>query len=282
MTLEITFDEILRKIGRNVLLFQELEYLLKYLVANSSNSGYVSELAVQEKKRRVTINKQTMGQLIGQYIESSDPETQEILEEPKTIKEELFVQLKFGFGDSTYHDKKKAALTKLVDDRNELIHHLLPEFDSNSIESCVQIGKKLDEQRDNIVRQIDDLKREIYGLQQGVKELVSFLNWSEAKKEVELFFRQSHLISLLGDIAEQTTRPDDWTPIDRAGQLVRQQVSQKTASLKEYFGYDSLKTFILDAKIFDVCEEPTNNGNIRILYRKKQPVDGGESRETQP
>jgi len=151
MTLETHLDEVLKKIGRNVMLFQHLEHLLKYLVANRSISGYVSELMLQEEKRRATISKQTMGQLIGQYIEISNPETREVLEEPKNLKQEQFIWVKYGFGDSTYYDTKKEALAKLVDDRNELIHHLLPQFDPNSIESCTQIGKKLDIQRDNIV-----------------------------------------------------------------------------------------------------------------------------------
>lgn len=89
MTLETPLDEVLKKIGRNVMLFQNLEHLLKYLVAHSSISGYASELMSQEEKRRAAISKQTMGQLIGQYIEISNPETQEVLEEPKNIKQEL-------------------------------------------------------------------------------------------------------------------------------------------------------------------------------------------------
>lgn len=250
------------------MLFQHLEHLLKYLVANSSISSYVSELMSQEEKRRTTINKQTMGQLIGQYIEISNPETLDVLEEPKNLKQEQFIWFKYALGDSTYYDTKKKALAKLVDDRNELIHHLLPQFDTNSIESCVQIGNKLDVQRDNIVRQIDDLKLEIDALHKGRKEFLGFLNSPESRKEIELSLRQSYLIHLLIDIAEQTARPDGWTPIDRARHLIKHRVPEKIASLKEFFGYNSLKVFILDAKIFDIYEEPTKKG-IRILYRKK-------------
>ncbi len=254
------------------MLFQHLEHLLKYLVANSSISGYVSELMSQEEKRRATINKQTMGQLIGQYIEISNPEPREVLEEPKNLKQEQFIWLKYGLGDSTYYDTKKKALAKIVDDRNELIHHILPQFDPTSIESCAQIEKKLNEQRDNIVRQIDDLKLEIDALQESVKLMGSFLNSPVGRKElerVEAFSKRSSLIWLLTDIAEQTARPDGWTSIDRAGYLIKQRVPEEIASLKEFFGYTSLKAFILDAKIFNVYEEPTNNGSIRILYRKK-------------
>jgi hypothetical protein len=269
MTLAPPLDEVLKKIGRNVLLFQELEYLLKYLVAKSAISGYVSELISQEEKRRATISKQTMGQLIGQYIEISNPETREVLEEPKNLKQEQFIWVKFGFGDSSDYDTKKKALAKLVDDRNELIHHLLPQFDRNSIESCLQIEKKLDEQRDNIVREINNVKWEIDALHKVAKETMLFFNSPEMRKEIELSFRRSHLIWLLSDIAKQIARPDGWTPIDRVGHLIKQRVPKEIASLKEYFGYKSLKVFILEAKIFDIYEEPTNNGSNRILYRKK-------------
>jgi hypothetical protein len=277
MTLEESVNDIFRKIGRNVMLFQNLEYLLKYLVATSSISGYESELKSQEEQRRSTINKQTMGQLVGQYIENSNPENQDILEDPKYIKEEMFLWVKYGFGDSTDYENSKKVLAKLVDDRNELIHHLLPQFDTNSIESCIQIGKKLDEQKSNIVREIDNLKRRIDAMHEGVKGIASFLNSPTGKKELEkiaLLPRQRDLIWILSDIAEQTTRPNGWTPLNEAGQLIRQRVRQqvsepeKIASIKEYFGYKSLKTFIIEAKIFDIYEEPTKKG-IRILYRKK-------------
>jgi len=105
-----------------------------------------------------------------------------------------------------------------------------------------------------------------------VKGIVSFFNSPVGRKELEesaLFLKRCHLIRLLTHIAEQTTRPDGWTPIDSAGHLIKQRVPEEIASLKEYFGYNSLKAFILDAKIFDVYEEPTNNGSIRMLYRKK-------------
>lgn len=217
------------------MLFQQLEYLLKYLVATSSISGYESELRSQEEQRRATINKQTMGQLTGQYIENTNPENQEVLEDPKYFKEEPFIWVKYGFGDSTSHDKKKKTLAKLVDGRNELIHHLLPQLDTNSIESCIQIGKKLDEQKENIVREIDNLKREIDAIQESAKLMVSFFSSPVGRKELERleeFSKRSFLIWLLTDIAEQTARPDGWTPIDHAGHLIRQRVPEEITSLR--------------------------------------------------
>ena len=185
MTLETTLNEVLRKIGRNVILFQELEHLLKYLVADGPISGYISELEQKMERRKSSTNTQTMGQLIGQYFENSSPENQEILEDPKYFKEERFIWFKYGSGDPSFHDKKKKTLAKLVADRNELIHHLLPQLDTNSIESCIEVGKKLDEQRDKIVRQSKNLRLEIDAIQQSAKLMVSFFNSSMGRAELE-------------------------------------------------------------------------------------------------
>jgi hypothetical protein len=45
MSLKDNVDEVLRKIGRNMILFQQLEQLLKFVVANGSLSGFTSQLA---------------------------------------------------------------------------------------------------------------------------------------------------------------------------------------------------------------------------------------------
>jgi len=44
MELEKAKNEVLRKIGRNMLLFQKLEQMLKYLITNGKVAGYASEI----------------------------------------------------------------------------------------------------------------------------------------------------------------------------------------------------------------------------------------------
>jgi len=49
--LDHTSKEVYRKIGRNVLFFQRLEYMIKYLIANGNIKGYISELhSIQEQQ----------------------------------------------------------------------------------------------------------------------------------------------------------------------------------------------------------------------------------------
>lgn len=91
MTLESHVNEVLRKIGRNILLFQEFEYLLKHIVAKGSFSGFMSEIGSNIEKRTILIQKQTMGQLVGQYLETTDPEYQDSSNVPEELKEPFFL-----------------------------------------------------------------------------------------------------------------------------------------------------------------------------------------------
>jgi hypothetical protein len=269
VTLEDSVNEVLRKIGRNMMLFQQLEHLLKFIVANGSFSGYVSELNFKKEQRAASIQKQTMGQLVGQYIETTNPEYQDFADEPEDLKEAFFSFKFYTECDSVYYETKKDALAQIVSDRNELVHHMLPKFDTNSIESCIQIEKQLDKQREEILCEINELRQKVDSLQEGRKILAEFLNSDEGKKQFEIsWLRQSRLVLLLGDIAVQTARTDGWASINIAGQLVKQHAPEEVALLKERYGHESLKELIVATEIFDIYEEPTEKG-FRVLYRLK-------------
>lgn len=271
MTIEQSKNEALRKIGRNVMLFQQLEQLLKFIITNGSISGYASELESNQRQKKESIKKQTMGQLVGQYLKTTHSEEEQIddADDSKELKEAFF-SFKFQIeSDAVYYETKKADLSKMVSERNELIHHILPRFDLNSLESCIELEYQLDNQREKIIHEINDLEQKIKHLQEGKKALVDFINSDEGKKQFELsWLRQTPLVLLLGDISLQTARPDGWTSINIAGQLIKKYAPEESALLKTKYGYKSLKALILATEIFDIYEELTDKGS-RILYKLK-------------
>ncbi len=252
-----------------MMLFQELEYLFKILISNGSFSGYASEAILKNEKRAAIINKHTLGQLVGHYLEISSPEYQELDDDPDEL-DEAFFSFKFQTKcEAVYFETKKDVLTNIVSERNELVHHLLPKLDKTSVESCIQIGKMLDDQREKILPEIIELRQKLDYLQEGKKLLIDFLSSDEGKKQFELsWLRQSRLVLLLGDIAIQTARPDGWALMNIAAKLVREYAPEEIASLKDRYGHKSLKALILATEIFDLFEEPTDKG-FRILYRIK-------------
>jgi len=270
MELEKANNEVLRKIGRNMLLFQQVEHMLKYIVANGNYSGYSREIKAIKEQRAASVYRQTMGQLVGQFIENTHSECKENPEHPLTKKD---AYLSFSFkveSDAVYYETKKEALASIVSDRNELIHHLLPRFNPDSIESCLELDQLLDKQREKLILEIDLLRNMIDTLREGKKQLAEFLMSDEGKKLFELpWRRESRLVLLLGEIAAQAARPDGWTLLNTAAQLIRQHEPEEMAALKNRYGHKTLKSLILATELFDIYEEPTKKGGIRLLYRLK-------------
>ena len=107
--------------------------------------------------------------------------------------------------------------------------------------------------------------------------LAAFLVSEEGKE----FFasslpRKSSVVTLLEDIAAEKARPDGWVSLSTAGQLIRQHVPDEILALHEKYGHKTLKGLILATELFDLCEESTDRGGIRVLYRLKPDVHSNE------
>ena len=67
--LQVLGNEVLRKIGRNLMALQQVEGLLKTLLIHSSvRSGPAEAVQQQQVKRDQALGKQTLGMLVGQFI----------------------------------------------------------------------------------------------------------------------------------------------------------------------------------------------------------------------
>lgn len=127
-----------------------MERMLKYLIANGQFSGNIGEIKANKEQRDERVHKQTMGMLAGQYLDEIHLGSDENIENQEELKE-AYLSLSFkGECDSVYYEERKQALASIVDDRNDLIHHLLPNFNTNSISSCLEIDQYLDKARENI------------------------------------------------------------------------------------------------------------------------------------
>jgi hypothetical protein len=164
--LENMINEVHRKIGRNVMLFQQIEHLLKSILTDSGFSGYFSELEAKQEQRIVT-NKQTMGQVKNKFFEkvifpidetNKDSKTSEELDD---IQEPYFSYRITFHDDKNYYEARKKALDLIVAERNELIHHLLPKWDFDSLESSKAIEKYLDQQQEKLLPELFFLKKQM-------------------------------------------------------------------------------------------------------------------------
>lgn len=144
-------DEVLRHIGRNVLLFQHVELILKTLLNNGRFEGTLSELKQLVAERRTKPDKRMFGQLIDPLVniyltQAEPPDTA-----PVSGSE---ISVSFGATFQTTDEERAAFrsdLEALVLERNELVHHALSRFQLDSIAGCQAASEELERQRDRIL-----------------------------------------------------------------------------------------------------------------------------------
>lgn len=267
MSLDEYRDEVLRKIGRNMLLFQQLEHLLKYIIANGNFSGYASSIKQEYGRHSSSVKRKTMGQLAGQYTEYFNPDhekTSSRTENPAKPQ----ISLNFHIDtDQNYYESKKEVMGQIASERNKLIHNLLPAFDPDSEESCMRLQKKLDRQCEKMRLEIKGVEAIARAIKDGREKIADFLRSDEGERRFDLYYRLSRIGFLLVDIAAQIKRTDGWASMATAGQLLKKRIPEEFARLKQENEYSSLKRIIEATGLFDIYEEKTGNGWPRILYR---------------
>ena len=105
------------------------------------------------------------------------------------------------------------------------------------------------------------------------KELADFLVSDEGKKQFELsFLRQSQLVAQLLRL-RSIKRPNVWVRLSNAAHFIRQQIPEEVADLEKRYGHKKLKGIILATEYFDISEELSDKGCVRILYRIKPELN---------
>lgn len=249
-------DEVLRRIGRNVVIFQQIEHLLKFLNAHADLFGPVSKLSAQAERQIAAVHTDTMGVSAGKLL-SSVFQPQPERESPDEIDEAWFG---FGFrfligADAAYVDRHDQEMRALVDARNDLIHHFLPRWQSAVNGDSDGALAYLDAQRADAVRMMERLQGWAHSLEAGRKQLAAFRASPEGERQMELAFLQgSRLVALLGEIAMRTSRSDGWALLPTAGHLIKREAPAELDDLRKRFGYPNLEGVLLASELFDVAE----------------------------
>jgi hypothetical protein len=168
-------NEALRKIGRNLVNLQRMERYMKLLVVLSDVNGYISELKGVHQNRLRYVKRRSMGQLADNLIDILYSAADSNADSPDDLKE---VWVSFGFRIEGGAEQKKAtkkALSLVVKERNKLVHQMLGEFDSASVESCRALIDLLDKQQELIAPHFDRIMGWLKSLDEGRMKLLEAL-----------------------------------------------------------------------------------------------------------
>lgn len=262
-------NEALSKIGRNVVLFQELEGILKFLALGQHPSTPLSKAKALRVARAESVRTRTLGQVAGQVADALYADSDAESCAPTEISEPW---LAFSFrivADADSINADRSTLKALIDERNDLVHHLLSRWNPRDLASCRALCAELDGQRSRIVREIERYRAYANNLKEVAKELQAFFDSDEGQRQLDLAsLQQSRLVAVLAAVATECARTDGWTLLSTAGNRLRQLTPEEFSVMKAEHGEGSLQKLVLATELFDVSSEQTANGT-RSLYRPR-------------
>lgn len=267
--LKPTQDEVLRRVGRNLLLFQQIEHFLKFLLASHKGGGTAETYQANQQQLTDCINKKMLGHLVEKY---GNELLQDAWEEvPEEDRPDGWFSSSFRIsGDSEFVESLRRDLKLMTDERNELVHHFLPRWQPNSPEKMTETLAYLDDQREKVLPMHEHLKGTVTRMRQSRQVLSNFMASPEYEKQSELMWLQaSPLVRLLSDVATQYHRKDGWTYLAQAGDLAVKEMPEEMKGIKERYGFKTLKKLLVGCETFDVFDETLSNGRFRTLYKNK-------------
>ncbi|HPH13691.1 MAG TPA: OST-HTH/LOTUS domain-containing protein [Burkholderiaceae bacterium] len=268
-------DEVLRRVGRNLVTFQLIESFLKFLVANSKFSQIVEyeDGSPREKSDEGNSTARSMlGELVKKYVADVLVDAgAELPESELPIK--AVCRAGFTFRVECERDALESLrvdLKRMTEARNELVHHFLPRWKPEDEDAMNEAMAYLDAQREMVLPMFDHLRATALGLQQSRQWMADYFASPESARDMELMLLQgSSLVRLLCDIAGQVQRADGWTYVATAGQVAAREMPDNLRDLKARYGFSTLKKLLIGSELFEVMDEPLENGGFRALYRLK-------------
>jgi hypothetical protein len=169
-------EEALKKIGRNVVNFQKMEAMLKFLNTLQGLSGSAKDLQKAAATAKRSKLRKPFGPLADEFLKSAYSSNAAAA---SGAADDVSVSFSFRIeADSVLAAERKKALRSVVRERNQLIHKWLASFDPNSHESCVTLGKALDDQHNRIRPEFEALSALVSATREHVQSLASVVSLS--------------------------------------------------------------------------------------------------------
>jgi hypothetical protein len=259
----------LRRVGRNLVIFQQIEHSLKLLLANHKNAGPIDKYAENLQVRAACINKKMLGHLVERYATEVLRDAGEEVPEDERPADWFAFSFQIS-GETDFIEALRSDLQVMTDERNELVHHFLPRWQPGNDEVLTEALAYLEAQRERVLPMHEHLRSTVQHLHESAKMFAEFVASPEYEKQTELFWLQaSPLVTLLCEVAAQYHRQDGWTYLAQAGDLATRDLPDEVKHLRERYGFKTLKQLLIGADFFDVLDEPLTGGRFRTLYRRK-------------
>lgn len=244
--LQDAYDDVLRKIGRNLLMFQKAEQLLKHLLTLGNFKVTDSEPTSYEEQASIW-HKQTMGSLIMPFLEKHCSGKDPLANFPS---DSAGISLASSFTLGVDAAARQKALAVMVNERNELVHHLFFKIDRNSVENCREIADYLDAQRENALPVIERLQEEGKFVTTQLSELCAFLTSDEGQAMLRLTgIQQCPVIAHLA--AAAGNNKDAWISLKTEVNMIPADCIEPVEKALARFNFKTLTELLEASEMFD-------------------------------
>jgi len=265
-------EALLLKVGRNLLLYQKAELLMKEL-------SFLSELVISFKenpkqalsRRAGNIANETLGQVtraLQQRIQRDNP-TPDLLDSMPDGG--------IAFTYTITMDEEATAthltdLDELLKARNIFIHRLYPRLLDAGTESRALILQGLDDDHARFAPLVAVLESRLNFILKARQTHSEILASEEGKAEFSRWFhRTSPLVMKLAELHPTIAKEDGWASLNQALHKIRASNSTLIDTQLKLSECESSSELLLRTGAFEIREQPRKAASPRILYRPLSP-----------
>lgn len=273
--------EVQRKLGRNLLRIQQLEIMVKSMLAHSVieiESGGMNRFL---DKRKQDVAKKTLGQVVGDLTtdllslpENEERQQQEHLGDPTKIRFRTSFRFEMSPED---HQRTQQRLAELVELRNELVHHFIEIYDIWTVAGCFSADAHLDDCFRLIDERFEELRKIAQHQNEALKEMGNVMQSDEFKDFVlhgilpggtGAIWSSCTIVNLLRD-AEATLAVDEWTPLAKAIEYIS---GREPSHTPKRYGCSSWRQVLHESAVFTIRREQSEPGVAKETWYRSRSV----------
>jgi hypothetical protein len=252
--------ELYQRIGRNLLMFQKAELLLKDTLKLGNLTLRRDSYHEDLESIRNSFERVTLGQAANRFLECMLGDL--CIPDPD---ETIAFQIKTSFDLGDEHNKQlKNALVRFVEARNYFIHHLILDILPLTSKSIKATADRLDREHEEFTPLLAQLSGFASDLGKGFEFAAGY--------QSPLSIMGSPLFGKLVSLANNHQRPDGWTSFNTIGKIIKQEEPELIRRELARFDMKSITQFALASKVIETRTEPTEFGGTRAVYRERPPV----------
>lgn len=262
------YDEVLTKIGRNLVMFQKAEIILKEIIRLGGSSVTLKLDQTTPVLNAPKFEKMTLGNLSNEFLNRHCPEKVSEKCDPTCIT--LSTGFSLDWSESEI-ERLKRAFDDMVNERNGFIHSPFLDLDPADPESCRRAADMLDQQRERLLPTIDEIRSLYTILTSAIRELFEQMSKPGYLQNFDLEAIRTHPIMeslrnyALGDSG------NEWHALGKAAKSTGLS-DQEVAEICQNHSQPNLTAMVAASGLFNIQQEQTGPARHRVLYQLKQDI----------